>query len=89
MKVYITKWLFSRGIIEAEMDSTRGEYGELVLCRTDRGPIGDWLYPREYYKTESDALDKANKMIEKKINTLEKLIQKMRNFEIKINRMEV
>ena len=75
MKVWITKYALTDGIIEidAEVCISTGATGNMINC--DRGYFhGEG---KEWHKTKESAIEKAEEMRQKKIESLKKQIKKL------------
>jgi hypothetical protein len=75
-KVYITKYAFSSGILECEMDvdlETKSCYG-----KPDGFAFAKGFYGNDFHLTKEDAIKDFNKRKEKKIRSLKKQIIKMK-----------
>ena len=90
-KVYITKYLFTNGIIGADVNIEIGHRGKVFYKPTDDlYDHGTLLNPGDYYMTEKEATDKAWEMQSKKIVSLKEQIRKIEDFETLIkNNIEV
>lgn len=80
MKVYITKYALTRGIIIAEAEKT-GDY--MILVKHSTGWMS-YYHKGEWADNQTDAFAIVNDMLEKKIVSLEKKLEKYRNFKVKI-----
>ena len=81
MKVWITKYAPPGGIIEsdAEVCIDTDVTSNMISC--DRGYFhGEG---REWHRTKESAIDKAEEMRKKKIETLKKQIEKLEKMEFK------
>lgn len=80
MKVYITKYAMTEGILEREakiVDYLDGDQSVMVTLFPSH--TYDTLLARwEYFETREAAVGIANKMKEKKIASLEKQLQKIK-----------
>jgi len=73
MKAYITKYALSKGIFELE-----GEKRGIAIA----APHYDgWYYPPDWYETREEAIARAEQMRQKKIASLEKQIEKLKNMK--------
>ena len=82
MKIYITKYALSSGIIVREGELTG--IGTMVSVRhTEVGGFTQYFHRPDWHMTKVAALKKAEKMREKKLQSLEKQIEKIKdlNFE--------
>lgn len=73
MKVWITKYALTKGIIEVEVDSTSS--GSIIVKTGDLK--GSWFYHTHYCTSKQEAIVKANEMRRKKIDSLKKQIDKL------------
>lgn len=73
MRIYCTKWLFTRGIFEAEAEDLGNGMVKMegVTFGYLHGEGKDW------HKTRDSAVKKAEEMRAKKLKTLEKQIKKI------------
>lgn len=78
MKIWITKYALTKGIIEAECEYESCD-GYLTACFRDKNGNREkiFLTPRDYEKNEKDAIYKSEKMRIKKINNLHKQILRL------------
>ena len=75
MKVWITKYALTDGIIEREAEEIEGKCIQTV----ERFPA---FYSRkDWYKTREDAVKRANEMKEREINSLKKRIKKLEDLK--------
>lgn len=74
MKIWITKWALTQGIIEAEATDEGDGYAKVK---------GDYsLYRRdEWYRSKEDAIKHSEVLRDKKIKSLEKQILKIKNLK--------
>jgi hypothetical protein len=82
MKVWITKYALTEGIIEAEGDIYTGIPNSDMFCCSRIGFFKDYSSPnfhgegREWHRTEEAAKAKANQMVSAKIGSLKKSLAK-------------
>jgi len=81
-KVYITKYVFSQGIVEAEMNVVLNEnYGK--TCNGKFNGYTSFFFKDEFHLTREDAIIDAEKRRKKKIQTLNKQIDKLNKLVFK------
>ena len=74
MKVWITKYALTKGILEAESsESSEFRTGRKVKVQ------GQWFYDNDYHVTLKDAQEHAEKMRHNKIASLERSLKKLKN----------
>ncbi|MGG7470791.1 hypothetical protein ACVVIH_20565 [Chryseobacterium arthrosphaerae] len=78
MKVYITKYALTKGIIESE-----GEIlgGPTKMLRTTINSYRVNFYGTEWHQNKNEAIYKAEEMRKKKIASLEKQIEKLKKLK--------
>ena len=73
MKVWITKWALTKGILEQTADEGPDKHHWLrvdgFMC---------WFLPDEWHRTEADAIAQAEAMRVRKIAALEKQLVKLK-----------
>ena len=74
MKIWITKYALTRGIIEAEIDMRIGE--SITITWINKCP-GTYFKPGEWFKSKEDAIKKAEEMRKTEIEKLTKKIKKL------------
>ena len=74
MKVWITKYALTQGILEMEAN----QVGEEIIQTED----GESFYDGEWYKTKEEAQSIAKSMKEVEIKKLENKLRKLRNIRI-------
>lgn len=76
MKVWITKYALTNGVIEndAEICIDADETGNMISCG-----IGNYYHGegKEWHKTKESAIKKADEMRQKKIESLKEQIEKL------------
>jgi hypothetical protein len=76
MKIWITKWATTQGIIEAEAEENSGYPGVVQVLSNPAipGSMAYYLHGegKDWCRTEYDALEVANKMCGKKIEALKR-----------------
>lgn len=79
MKVFITKYALTEGIIEKDVVSI-SDTG-MITCSTRPGALGEYYHGegREWHKTHAAAVTKAEQMRQKKIASHQKAIAKLKN----------
>lgn len=83
MRVWITKYALTEGIIEGEAAKDAGLRGHITLLRTGHWePVNFPMFHKgEWSATEQEAVEAANRMVAKKIKSLEKSLAKYRQME--------
>jgi hypothetical protein len=79
MKIWITKWATTKGVIEAEGEELSGPPGMVQVLPNPANP-GSMAYylhgeGKDWCRTEYDALEVANKMCGKKIEALKRQVK--------------
>lgn len=75
MKVWISKYALTKGIYEVEVITT--EFETMVVDKSN--PTFMFYHKGEWHKTKEDAIKRAEEMRNKKIKSLEKQINKLKN----------
>lgn len=75
MKVWITKYALSRGIIEADGEFTSSD--SVSILNRDLPLPTHWFYKGDWHSDKESAIKKAEEMRQKKIENLKKQIQKL------------
>lgn len=75
MKVWITKYALTRGIIEADGELTSSD-SVIILNRGLSLPTY-WFYKGDWHSNKQSAIKKAEEMRQKKIESLKKQIKKL------------
>lgn len=89
MKVWITKYSLTQGIIEAEATISSIGNGEMIELLKDNGNVcGIYFYGKgkEWHELLEEAVVKFEEMRDKKIVSLQKQIEKLSNMEIKVTK---
>ncbi|MFJ2455415.1 hypothetical protein ACIOWK_27385 [Pseudomonas protegens] len=81
MKVWITKYALTAGIIEAEGVI---EAPGMISYHDSTGPALQFAHGLDWYLTERDAMDRAEEMRQKKIASLQKQIKKLEGMQIEV-----
>lgn len=76
MNVWISKYALTKGIYEVEVNTTDSEY--MIVDKNN--PIS-FYHKNEWHKTKEDAIKRAIELRDKKIKSLEKQIDKLKNME--------
>jgi hypothetical protein len=76
MKVYVTKYALTKGIIVKEVEKTA--FNDTVVTK---GPNFQHFYNNDWFENRKDAVKEAEKMRLKKIASLEKQIDKLHNLK--------
>ena len=81
MKVWITKYALTKGIIEAEAEVCidADKTGNMIECRSAGREYCIHGEGRNWHKSKEGAVKKAEAMRKKKIETLKKEIEKLEN----------
>lgn len=74
MKVWITKYALSQGIVEAEGEQDKLTYRFVV---TDGVFRNEWFNSKDCFTSRTSAIKKAEEMRQKKITSLKKQIEKL------------
>ena len=72
MKVWITKYALTDGIIEA--DGVRTTQGVYIA---NSGLNTDWFYGSDWHSNKQSAINKAEEMRQKEVESLKKKIKKL------------
>lgn len=83
MKVWITKYALTAGIIEAEGEFSE-QYPSMVSYRDSTGPALQFVHGNDWHTTESAAFRQAEEMRQKKIASLKKQIKKLEGMQIEV-----
>lgn len=75
MKVWITKYALSRGIIEADGEFTSSD--SVSILNRDLPLSTHWFYKGDWHSDKESAIKKAEEMRQKKIESLKKQIKKL------------
>lgn len=75
MKVWITKYALTKGIIEADAKLTSSNSVSIMELNTDLKM--HWFYKGDWHSDKESAIKKAEEMRQKKIESLKKQIQKL------------
>ena len=74
MKVWITKYALTDGIIEVDSEQDRLTYGLVV---TEGAFKNEWFNRRDCFTSRTSAIKKAEEMRQKKIASLKNQIEKL------------
>jgi len=80
MKVYITKYALVKGIIEREV-SVVDEYPNMITSGTQ--VYREYYHKPHWHETKEEAIFQANKMKQRKLESLHKSIKKIEALEFK------
>ncbi|MDP9528559.1 hypothetical protein [Pseudomonas protegens] len=80
MKVWITKYALTAGIIEAEGDIAAPG----MIRYKDGGSFLQFAHGSDWHTTERDAFNRAEEMRQKKITSLQKQIKKLEGMQIEV-----
>ena len=75
MKVWITKYVLSRGIIVADGEFTSSD--SVSVLNRDLPLPTHWFYKGDWHSDKESAIKKAEEMRQKKIESLKKQIKKL------------
>ena len=75
MKVWITKYALTRGIIEADGELTSSD--SVSILNRDLSLPTHWFYKGDWYLDKESAIQKSEEMRQKKIDSLKKQIEKL------------
>ena len=75
MKVWITKYALTRGIIEADGELTSSD--SVSILNRDLSLPTHWFYKGDWHSDKESAIAKAEEMRQKKIESLKKQIEKL------------
>jgi hypothetical protein len=78
-KVYVTKWVLTRGILEFSTSDVRIDDDDCLLGRSGGGSF--CLTSIDWYLSKESAIARANEMRDRKIVSLEKQIAKLKKME--------
>jgi hypothetical protein len=81
MRIYITKYAMTRGVIEAETDeiSDSGRWVHVPEIKTNKNCDHWFVLGSEAFETYDQALVMASKMRQKQIEHLERKLNKIKN----------
>jgi len=84
MKVWITKYALTAGILAVEAELSTINAG-IVKCRRSPAHLQEYAHSGEWHTSQSDAIDRAEDMRDAKIKSLRKQIAKLEamKFEVK------
>jgi hypothetical protein len=80
MKVYVTKYALTQGILEEEATLV-GEARIKVSGDSSRGVFHAFYYKPDWYETREEAVARAEEMRKRKIASLEKSLKKFKNMK--------
>ena len=80
MKVYVTKYALTRGILL--MERTFEDYGNLIHLKGKNEE--DFFYKDEFFESESEAIKDAEQRKEKKLIQLQNQLSKLENKNVTI-----
>lgn len=75
MKVWITKYALTQGIVEAEAKKTSNDSVSINI--KDLAFPTNWFYKGDWHENKNDAIKKAEEMRQKKNASLKKQIEKL------------
>lgn len=81
MKVFITKWTFTDGIVEVDnAEEIQGASG-LIKFKMPHHNVFTYAYPKDYFFDKNAAIADCEKRRLKKITSLQKQIQKIKSIK--------
>lgn len=83
MKVWITKYALTQGIYECEAEVCENINPDMIEVRSNRHSAYYHNEGVEWHKTKEAALEKAEEMRKKKIESLKKQIVKLEKLDFK------
>ena len=75
MKVWITKYALTKGVIEADGELTSSD--SVSILNRDLSLSTHWFYKGDWFSDKESAIQKAEEMRQKKIASLKKQIEKL------------
>lgn len=78
MKVWITKFALTSGILEKEAEICHSINDEMIKITTDHNGLGEYYHGKDWHKTREEAVIQANDMVARKIQTVEKQLNKLK-----------
>ena len=81
MKVFITKFALTRGIVEIDAEICSTISKNMIQTTADKGRFDIYYHKPDWHESKDDAIKKANEMRDKKIASLKKQIQKLEKFK--------
>ena len=75
MKVWITKYALTKGVIETDGELTSSD--SVSVLNRDLSLPTHWFYKGDWHSDEQSAIKKAEEMRQKKIESLKKQIKKL------------
>jgi hypothetical protein len=82
MEIWVTKYALTSGIIKAEVEDFRNG------CVIVKGGDHHMRFCSEWYTTEREAMERAETLKKKKIKSLEKQLEKLKNIKIQIKEVD-
>jgi hypothetical protein len=81
MRVWITKYALTQGILEKEADICKTVSGDMIEIQGTR--FAEYYHGkgRDWHLTKEDAIKKAEKMKQNKIKNIEKQLDNLRNLK--------
>jgi hypothetical protein len=80
MTAFITRYALSRGIFEIEAKIT--DHDRRIINQTVDGKgINSYYHAREWWTTKGEAIKQAQRMRDKKVKSLSKQIEKLKEME--------
>lgn len=79
MKIYVTKYALTQGIVEHEAEESNG----MAVVKATRLSYAQYFHNKEWHTTKEAAIEKAQEMQLKKILSLQKQIKAISEMEFK------
>lgn len=79
MKIYITKYALTTGIMEKEGIINPSRH-TMAIINTEGG-LSEYYHGKDWYRTHDDAIARANEMRQKKVSCLLKQISKIESIK--------
>jgi len=79
MKIYVTKWAITQGILEMEADDTVSGTARTVFVPQSRSSFAQAFHSNEWHKTKAEAVERAEEMRRAKIVSLQGQLAKIQN----------
>lgn len=83
MKVWITKYALTAGILAAEGELSERNAGTFIYKSKPRELL-NFVHGNDWHTTESAAFNRAEEMRQKKIASLKKQIKKLQGMQIEV-----
>jgi len=83
--IYVTKYALTRGVLKVEARTT--SIGGLMAYRSADGMLTTYVHPKDYEVLETAAMIKGRRMIESKIRSLKRQIEKLDTMAVRITEL--